>query len=196
MHRSSPGPYKVREARIALEWLERLAEARPKDRYGSPLDEYWRLRALHEVAVAAFEAGELDRAESTAREIILELPAATMAVQRPGFGDDVLDLHYAHVVLGRAALTRGDVAQAEEHLAAAAGTKSTPVFKSFGPDTDLAQELLELGRVEPVLSYLRSWVPIWTFGRRWLPRWIEQLERGRTPDLRDRSRTAPRARRN
>ena len=63
-------------------------------------------------------------------------------------------LHFGNIVLGRIALKNGDIEEAKRRLLAAGNTTSTPVLMSFGPNWDLAQDLLAKGEHETVLSYI------------------------------------------
>lgn len=57
-------------------------------------------------------------------------------------------LHYAHSALGRAALRRNRVREAKKHLVASAKTRGSPQLNSFGPNQDLAAELLARGETK------------------------------------------------
>lgn len=76
---------------------------------------------------------------------------------RPGLGGEWNRgnrLHWGHIILGRVALRQGGLAAAEQHLQDAANVSGSPQLNSFGPDFDLANELLEHGRRDAVLDYL------------------------------------------
>ncbi len=62
--------------------------------------------------------------------------------------------HEAHTVLGRIALIKGDVRLAKSHLQHSSNIDWSPVLNSFGPNLDLAKELLERKEIESVLRYL------------------------------------------
>lgn len=65
-------------------------------------------------------------------------------------------IHYGHIILGRVALTNDDVTGARDHLAAAAATPGSPQLNSFGPDQDLAGELLARGERDAVVAYTEA----------------------------------------
>jgi hypothetical protein len=129
---------------------------------------------LDHLATAAFEAGELEMAEGYARELL----ARASPVRHPG---DVI--HIGNLVLGRIALSKGDIEKAKSHLIESARTDGSPVLCSFGPRMTLAKELLVRGETEVVLRYLKLCSVFWKRGRDDLARWAERVEKGEEPDF-------------
>jgi hypothetical protein len=86
-------------------------------------------------------------------------------------------------MLGRIALARGDVETAESELLAAACVPGTPQLASFGPNMQLALELLELGRRQPVLEYFRLCAQFWEMGGSQLQMWSREVEKGHLPSF-------------
>ena len=70
-------------------------------------------------------------------------------------------VHHGHIIRGYAFLRGGDVAGATSELLAAGQTPGSPQLDSFGPDLNLAWELLRRGRDDAVLAYLRNVSTFW-----------------------------------
>jgi TonB family protein len=136
---------------------------------------FMRQAMLPQVANAAMAAGAMDTAERYAHE---------MLDSTAGHGPiDGSAIHDGHVVLGLAALSRGDLEAAKQHLLDAGHTSGSPVLNSFGPNLSLAQKLLDAGARDTVLEYLRLCEKFWTMGQSRLQDWIAAIEAGRTPTL-------------
>jgi hypothetical protein len=152
--------------------------------------ELLRSLGLTMLAAAAVDAHELDTAARYAGEL---LARAERSQQQPNAWPphpatiDALyaePLFYGHTALGRVAIAKGDIPSAERHLLLAAETPGSPELRSFGPTMVLAQELLDQGRVQPVLEYLRRCQRFWHADNGRLARWIEEIEKGERPHLR------------
>ena len=129
-----------------------------------------------ELARTAFEAGETSRAVSFATELLGELPKEKAAWARADLS------HSAHVILGRAALRNGDVAEGKLQLIAAGQVDGSPVLSSFGPSMLLAKELLDKGERETVLEYFAEVGAFWKDVK--LQQWIATVKSGGIPDFR------------
>jgi hypothetical protein len=178
-----PGPARQREANLALKWLgltERLATKKRKQ----PLPEVWQVSGLTAWAEAAFYAGDLDAAEAYATELF-RMPDLARAARMPGSSDVGVDeAHIAHIVLGKVALSRGDIDEAERRLLLAVQhSPRSGAFTTFGPDMELAQGVLASGRRESVLSYLRACRRFWHMGADQVETWISEIGRGEEPDF-------------
>lgn len=90
-------------------------------------------------------------------------------------------IHHAQIILGREALRHEDIDAAQEHLFAAGRTPGSPQLMSFGPNMQLAEELLERGRKEAVLTYLDLCRKFWIRDRGRLALWTDQIEKGEIP---------------
>ena len=146
-------------------------------------------RALWVVAAAAPEerarraltAGRLQRA----RRIGTSLLGHPIWLGRWNIANRV---HWGHVVLGLADVRAGDDASAEQHLlaagSAAAALGGSPQLNSFGPDFDLAAQLLEHGRRDAVGVYLNSCKVFWSDPRSVLDAWETAIRNGEQPRLR------------
>jgi hypothetical protein len=136
-----------------------------------------RFYELGEVATSAFEAGEPEKAKEYASELLLSARKSKIDLN---YGNA---LHKGNIVLGRIALSRGDIAGAKEHLLAAGEIPGSPQLDSFGPNMTLAKELLEKGEREVVITYLQSCGKFWKMGGDELQGWVATIKGGGTPDF-------------
>lgn len=136
-----------------------------------------RFYELGDVAKSAFEAGEPEKAQQYASELLL---SAEKFKNDWNYGNAI---HQGNCVLGRVALQRGDVASAKQDLLAAGMTPGSPQLDSFGPNMTLAKELLEKGERDTVVTYLQSCAKFWKMGGEKLQSWIAAIKGGGTPDF-------------
>lgn len=134
-----------------------------------------RLSLLEDLARTALHAGELQKAEKYAIEL---LDAAVEGIARWDYGNAV---HHGNLVLGRVALRKDDIEKAEHYLLLAGKTPGSPQLNSFGPNMLLALELLKKGRSEAVIEYLKLCGKFWK--RAQTDRWIKAVKEGRTPNF-------------
>jgi hypothetical protein len=137
-----------------------------------------RFRELPDLARAAFEAGQWDKARAYATEL---LQAATLPDYFHSQDGDAA--HYGNFVLGRLALRSGDVETAKHHLLESGRTQGSPVLCSFGPSMTLAKELLERGEQDTVIEYLRLCTNFWETDDHQAEQWIYAIEHGDVPDF-------------
>lgn len=160
---------RAKHAALALEHLERALRLSAKASARSGL--------LIEIAEAARVAGESARARDAATELLRH---ATSTPATWSTGDAI---HRAHVVLGKLALAASDVRAAIEELQLSARTPGSPVLRSYGPDLDLARQLLRLGEREAVAEYLVACGSFWESGGDDLTRWLDELRSSGTSRL-------------
>ena len=142
---AEPGP----EEKLAK--LEQSAPIAGKERF----------YALSGLAKAAFDAGEFDKAERYAREL---LSAAVGNEKDWNYGNAIF---FGNMVLGRVALRRDrNVGLAKTLLMASATTTGSPQLNSFGPNMSLAKDLLAARRTRYGLGVLRSMPRVLENGRR------------------------------
>jgi hypothetical protein len=137
-----------------------------------PAKRFYNLTSL---ARAALRVGQIDQARTSAEEL---LEAAEARRDDWNYGNAV---HHGNLVLGAIALQSGEVAVACERLLAAGRTPGSPQLDSFGPNMELAQELLREGRRDAVCEYLGLCGAFWKMGRESLDQWVEAVRRGDTP---------------
>jgi len=130
---------------------------------------------LPDMAKTALAAGQLDKAVAYADQMLV----AT--------GDDWNKgnmIYYGNFVLGMVAVQKGDLPTAERYLLAAGDTPGSPQLNSFGPNMRLAMELLDRGRKDTVLVFLKKCLRFWTLPTNPCSGWIREIEEGKTPDFR------------
>jgi hypothetical protein len=128
---------------------------------------------LGDTAKAAFEAGDMTKAEAYASQLLRQAP---LYRQDWNYGNAI---HEAHTVLGKIALQAGDTKKAAEELIESGKTPGSPQLNSFGPSMSLAKALLKAGEREAVLEYLRLCKNFWK--QETLDRWIAAIEAGGEP---------------
>jgi len=96
------------------------------------------------------------------------------------YGNAIQD---ANQLLGRIALSTGDVTEAKRRLLASADSEGSPQMNSFGPNMQLARELLDQGERDTVLKYFERCRKFWTMGGGNLDRWTRDVEEGKVPDF-------------
>jgi tetratricopeptide (TPR) repeat protein len=123
----------------------------------------------------AFAAGRIAEAEDGAWRLL------KMAKEFRGDWNYGNALNAAHTTLGRIALRNGDLEKAKFHLFESAKDVASPQTKSFGPDRQLAAELLDVGETEAVLKYWDLCETFWRSGREDLKLWRKKLAAGESP---------------
>jgi len=136
--------------------------------------DFERFLALGPAATAALGRGDQD----TARKLAKELEGKLHQHRHDG-----APVHALHSVLGRIALSEGRLEEAERHLLESAASEGSPVLNSFGPDMQLAKELLEKGGKEVVLEYFKRCRKFWKMGGEKLDRWTKEVKAGVVPDF-------------
>jgi hypothetical protein len=171
-----------RYAAEAIRWYEREEGLWPRDpvEWRNPEAEakYTRLRNRGTMASLAVEIGDCHRAERWAEEA-LQIPDAVAQIpwRSNSFPPDVSAVHVGNIVLGKIALERTDLDEAERRLARAGTSLASE------PDFSLAQALLERGRRHAVVAYLDACREMWIVEQEQIEGWITQIHRGDTPDL-------------
>ena len=136
-----------------------------------------RFYALNRAAKKALKAGKTEEARKLADELARLAPKYT---NDWNYGNAIQD---ANQVLGRIALSEGDVAEAKKRLLASADSKGSPQMNSFGPNMTLAKALIEKGEKEVVLQYFDLCAKFWKLDFGKLATWKAQVEKGETPDF-------------
>jgi hypothetical protein len=162
------------------EQLRAIAIARaPKDlvKADSAKTEEDLFYALPSGAMAAFLLGNHARARELAERALALAPSYQ---DNWNYGNAV---HFAHTVLGLLALKEGDVSAAVDALARSGATPGSPQLGSFGPNMQLAKELLRSGQAESVLRYFEQCRSFWKMGNVWLDLWEEKVRAGAVPNF-------------
>jgi len=130
---------------------------------------------LPHLAKRAFAAGEIDKSESYAQQLL------KMAPDYPKSWNYGNAIFHGNAVLGRVALKRGDVKQADQYLLAAGATPGSPQLDSFGPNMTLAKELLEKNQTDVVLQFFQLCAKFWELNRGKLDQWSAEVRQGKIP---------------
>jgi hypothetical protein len=143
----------------------------------SDSDPDWsQLTLLCKLAKLSFDAGRSELAKQTSLEMLTKVEA----VEPHNRGQAV---HVAHTVLGRLALKAGDADTAKQELLASCKVEGGPRLGSYGPQMQLAQELLERGEKECVLQYLDRCRSFWEMSDGKLEIWMAAIRGDSTPAL-------------
>lgn len=111
--------------------------------------------ALGRAARNALRDGKVKEAEALATELARLAPKYK---HDWNYGNAIED---ANQVLGRIALSRGDVGEAKKRLLASADSQGSPQLNSFGPNFVLARELAERGERETAIAFLDAVARFW-----------------------------------
>jgi hypothetical protein len=147
---------------------------------GLPADDPTNAPRLLTLALASLDAGDLDRAQTLANQLLALVPKLKTDPRMSGSVDDIA--HHSHLILGRAALRNGDIATAQANLLEAGRVEGGGTLSSFGPSMTLAKELLEAGDRETVVQYLELCRKFWRSGNR-LDAWIATIRQGHAPNF-------------
>jgi tetratricopeptide (TPR) repeat protein len=135
-----------------------------------------RFYLLGEVAKAAFDAGDDEKARKYANELL-----TTNSELRLDWNSGNA-VHQGNLILGRIALKAGDTEKAKHYLLEAGKTEGSPQLNSFGPNMMLAKELLEKGETAVVLEYFALFSKFWN--RDELKQWAATVQGGGMPEFR------------
>lgn len=130
---------------------------------------------LTKAAPTALAAEDVEKARSYSYELLR---------QAPTFRDDWNygnAIHDANIVLGHIAIKAGDVSEAKRFLLEAGKTSGSPQLNSFGPNMELAQQLLEKGEREAVLQYFDLCAKFWRDREGKLGEWKTIVYEGKVP---------------
>ena len=136
-----------------------------------------RFYALNRAAKNALKVGKTEEAQRLANEL---LRMARTRTNDWNYGNAIQD---SNQVLGRIALSKGDVAEAKKRLLASADSEGSPQMNSFGPNMQLAKELLAKGEKKVVLEYFDRCSAFWKMGAERLAAWSESVSKGQTPEF-------------
>jgi hypothetical protein len=136
-----------------------------------------RFHALGAAAKIAMDKNQIDEARKLAKEL------EGLVRTHKGDWSTGNAIQDSNQVLGRIALAEGDIEEAKRRLLASADSEGSPQMNSFGPNMQLAKELLEKGERETVIEYFRLCGKFWDMGDERLADWTALVKEGRTPDF-------------
>lgn len=187
----SAGPDRERPGEFATEpesghslFRFELIPTTPEQRYRAAIRQMtrtptpeMRFQTLGTAAKYAFELKQLEDSAKHAEEL---LSLSAQFKDDSGYGTAIQD---GNIVIGRIALQKGDLAEAKRRLGEAGRGPGSDVIAAYGPDLQLAKELLERGERSAVVDYLRLIANFWKPEDGRLDRWVEELQSGKTPEL-------------
>ncbi|WP_437482226.1 hypothetical protein WME75_40385 [Sorangium sp. So ce1014] len=135
------------------------------------------LGILMDIAETAVVSENYQRATEAAERLLADAADHADTFQ---YGNAV---HCAHIVLGKVAIARNEPASAAEHLRAASEVRGSPQLNSFGPDFELASQLLSIGQRDAVIDYIDGCKKFWKRHASLLEEWTLAIGRGETPDF-------------
>jgi hypothetical protein len=156
-------------------WEGRYAQATQE--LAAAADDLHRFYALDDAAKAAFELGKVEEAQAHAQHA-LDLAPRFRADWNYGNA-----IHDGHMVLGRVALRKGDMAAAKRELLEAGRTPGSPQLNTFGPNMSLAKDLIERKETDTVVAYFDLCGKFWEMERGNLKRWSILAKAGEVPDF-------------
>jgi len=136
-----------------------------------------RFSDLTELAKAAIRAGDLDKAQAYANELLAAAPDHS---SHWNYGNAI---HDGNMVLGLVALRRGNTESAKRFLLEAGKTTGSPQLNSFGPNVTLAKELLEKNERDVVEEYFSQCGQFWKRGSKKLEAWTATVRGGGIPNF-------------
>lgn len=92
-------------------------------------------------------------------------------------------IHYSNRILGLISLKKGNIDKAIKHLLDAGKSTGSPQLNSFGPNLDLANELLKLGKYDTVKIYLKDIAKFWEMDDGRIDNWLKEIDNGEIPVL-------------
>jgi len=136
-----------------------------------------RFYLLTECLQKKFDAGEIEDAQDSIRELNILLPKYKT---NWNYGNAT---HKINITLGRIALRNGNIDDAKMYLIKAGKTQGSPQLDSFGPNMSLANELLEKNQKKVVLEYFDLCRIFWEndFGK--LDTWVAEVKDDKIPDF-------------
>ena len=138
-----------------------------------------RFYALNAAEATALDAGNIDAARAYAAEHAALLPKFA---KNWNYGNAVQDINQT---LGRIAIREKNFEAAGAFLIKSAQGGGSPQLDSFGPNFQLAKELLQAGQPAPVLQYFELCGKFWKMDRGSLAHWTQVVKDGRIPDFND-----------
>lgn len=172
------GVYELRAARVSGKEKEMLLKKASEEwERAEKIVEEEIFYKLCDLAKKEFESGNIQNARKYANQLLEE---AKGRENNWNYGNAI---HDGNMVLGRIALTSGDISGAKEYLLKAGATPGSVTIHAFGPNMSLAKDLLEKGERQVVIEYLEMCRYLWAIDSGKLEKWIKQVKEGETPDF-------------
>lgn len=126
---------------------------------------------------AAYKANDFEKAKTLAKE---NLELASVYRCNWNYGNAI---HDTNRILGLISLKSGDPDAAADFLLKAGKSTGSPQLNTFGPELDLANELLQRGKVDAVKAYLTDIKSFWEMNNGQVDSWLAAIDKGEKPEL-------------
>ena len=136
-----------------------------------------RFYSLDDKIAEAYKANDFGQVKELAKG---NLELASVYRCNWNFGNAI---HNTNRVLGLVSLKNGDIDAASNYLLKAGKSTGSPQLNTFGPELDLANELLQLGKIDAVKSYLKDIKTFWEMNNGQVDAWLAEIEKGGRPQL-------------
>lgn len=147
----------------------------PDDQYVTKRLE--RFYSLGDALPIAYKSGDTRKVKALATEY---LNLAAIYHCNWNYGNAI---HDANRYLGLVSLKAGDADQAAGYLVAAGKSTGSPQLDTFGPELDLANALLDAGKIDAVKTYLKEVKSFWTMDEGAIDDWTAAIDRGERPKM-------------
>lgn len=147
----------------------------PNNEFATPqLDRFY---ALGDLIIDAYLNADFDQTKTLISEY---LKLAHVYRCNWNYGNAI---HDANRILGLISLNDGKIDEAAKYLISSGKSTGSPQLDSFGPELDLANELLKLGKTREVLIYLKDIELFWDLNDGRINKWVEEIESGGKPEI-------------
>lgn len=136
-----------------------------------------RFYTLGDLLESAYRANDFAKVKELAKE---NLELAEVYRCNWNYGNAI---HDTNRFLGLISLKGGEIDTATDYLRKAGKTTGSPTLNTFGPDLDLANELLRRGKVEAVSAYLTDIKSFWKMDNGQVDAWLSEIGKGSKPEL-------------
>jgi hypothetical protein len=136
-----------------------------------------RFYRIDDEIAAAYKANNFDKVKELGKE---NLELASVYRCNWNYGNAI---HDTNRILGLVSLKSGEIDEAASYLIKAGKSTGSPQLNTFGPNLDLANELLKRGKVDAVKTYLIGIKSFWEMNNGQIDSWLAQIEKGDKPVL-------------
>lgn len=136
-----------------------------------------RFYVMEKQITVAYQSGDFEKTKSL---IDKNLQLARIYRCNWNYGNAI---HDSNRILGLISLSEGNISDARKYIVKAGKSTGSPQLNSFGPNLDLANQLLSLGETDAVIEYLEGIKTFWDGNDSLIEEWIAKIRSGETPKL-------------
>lgn len=136
-----------------------------------------RFYELDDLIIKAYKSNDFPTAKILAKE---SLSLAVTYRCNWNYGNSI---HNANQILGLISIKEGDIKSAEQYLIEAGKSTGSPQLDTFGPEFDLANELLKNGKTHTVQAYLSGVNKFWEMDNGIVEEWQATISKDEIPYL-------------